>query len=113
VHRGGRGQSFVYELLYDGQGQDGRPFLMQLLDPGRVDVPVDSHLGGQTATFGGTVGGHWGPNGGPVGGTQKSTNRQEEKPLPQTVGASVKRAVGSNGKSAIVVATDRLTSLAS
>lgn len=32
VHRGGRGQSFVYELLYDGQGQDGKPFLMGLID---------------------------------------------------------------------------------
>ncbi len=33
VHRGGRGQRFVYELLYDGQGQDGRPFV-----PGLIDV---------------------------------------------------------------------------
>jgi DNA primase catalytic core len=33
VHRGGRGQSFVYELLYDGKGQDGRPFV-----PGLIDV---------------------------------------------------------------------------
>ena len=32
VHRGGRGQSFVYELLYDGQGRDGSPFLMGLAD---------------------------------------------------------------------------------
>ncbi|GMQ88662.1 MAG: hypothetical protein BMS9Abin09_0092 [Gammaproteobacteria bacterium] len=32
VHRGGRGQSFVYELLYDGEGQDGEPFLMGLID---------------------------------------------------------------------------------
>jgi DNA primase len=32
VHRGGRGQSFVYELLYDGRGQDGKPFLMGLVD---------------------------------------------------------------------------------
>ncbi|MGH7534417.1 MAG: hypothetical protein ACREMG_02410, partial [Gemmatimonadales bacterium] len=33
VHRGTRGQSFVYELVYDGQGQDGQPFLMGLIDP--------------------------------------------------------------------------------
>jgi DNA primase catalytic core len=33
VHRGGRGQSFVYELLYDGEGEDGRAFLTGLLDP--------------------------------------------------------------------------------
>jgi DNA primase len=32
VHRGGRGQSFVYELLYDDQGRDGKPFLMGLVD---------------------------------------------------------------------------------
>ena len=25
VHHGGRGQSFVYELLFDGQGEDGKP----------------------------------------------------------------------------------------
>jgi hypothetical protein len=32
VHRGSRGQGFVYELLYDGQGQEGEPFVMGLLD---------------------------------------------------------------------------------
>jgi DNA primase len=32
VHRGGRGQSFVYELLYDGAGRDGKPFLIGLVD---------------------------------------------------------------------------------
>ncbi len=32
LHRGGRGQSFVYELLYDGQGKDGTPFLCGLIE---------------------------------------------------------------------------------
>ncbi|MGH9899470.1 MAG: DNA primase, partial [Pyrinomonadaceae bacterium] len=32
THRGGRGQSFVYELLYDGKGEDGKPFVMGLID---------------------------------------------------------------------------------
>ncbi len=32
VHKGGRGQSLVYELRYEGQGQDGTPFLMGLID---------------------------------------------------------------------------------
>lgn len=32
VHRGGRGQTFVYELVYDGGGEDGRPFLPKLID---------------------------------------------------------------------------------
>ena len=32
AHRGRRGQCFVYELLYDGQGQGGKPFLIGLID---------------------------------------------------------------------------------
>jgi len=32
VHHGGRGQSFVYELAYEGQGRDGNPFLCGLLE---------------------------------------------------------------------------------
>lgn len=32
VHRGGRGQSYVYELLYQGEGKQGEPFLMGLID---------------------------------------------------------------------------------
>jgi DNA primase catalytic core len=36
VHRGGRGQSFVYELLYDGQGEDGGKFMLGLIDTGKL-----------------------------------------------------------------------------
>ncbi len=32
VHRAPRGTGFVYEMLWAGEGQDGRPFLMRLLD---------------------------------------------------------------------------------
>ena len=42
VHRGGRGQSFVYELLYAGQGKDGSSFL-----PGLIDTEA---LGSTTST---------------------------------------------------------------
>jgi DNA primase len=41
VHRGGRGQSFVYELLYDGAGRDGRPFLMGLIDGAALQQAYD------------------------------------------------------------------------
>jgi DNA primase catalytic core len=41
VHRSGRGQRFVYELLYNGEGQDGSRFL-----PGLIDV---EHL--RTGTY--------------------------------------------------------------
>ncbi len=33
VHRTGRAGGFVYQLAYDGQGRDGRPFLVGLTDP--------------------------------------------------------------------------------
>ncbi len=36
VHRGGRGQSFEYELLYQGEGEAGAPFLMGLIDVERL-----------------------------------------------------------------------------
>jgi hypothetical protein len=36
AHRGGRGQSFVYELLFDGQGADGKPWLPGLIDVERL-----------------------------------------------------------------------------
>jgi len=32
AHRGGRGQSFVYELAYSGEGRAGEPFLVGLAD---------------------------------------------------------------------------------
>lgn len=53
VHRGGRGQSFVYELLYDGAGRDGTPFLMGLIDLEtlkRTYVGKKEHREGQLET---------------------------------------------------------------
>lgn len=41
VHRGGRGQSFVYELLYDGAGRDGRPHLCGLIDVAALQRAYD------------------------------------------------------------------------
>jgi DNA primase len=41
VHRGCRGQSFVYELLYDGQGHDGQAFLMGLIDSKQLQHAYD------------------------------------------------------------------------
>ena len=42
VHRGGRGQSFVYELLYGGEGTDGKPFALGLIDPDSLAPPKNS-----------------------------------------------------------------------
>ena len=45
VHRGGRGSQFVYELLYDGGGKDGRPFLVGLIDVGRLRMEGEADAG--------------------------------------------------------------------
>jgi len=37
VHHGGRGQSFVYELLFDGKGANGKPWLPGLIDVDSLD----------------------------------------------------------------------------
>jgi DNA primase len=46
VHRGSRGQGFVYELLYDGQGQDGEPFVMGLVDVEPLRASLRRQSGG-------------------------------------------------------------------
>jgi hypothetical protein len=46
VHRGKNGQRYVYELLYRGEGQQGQPFLMGLIDPAKLCEPAAT-----TATF--------------------------------------------------------------
>ena len=41
VHRGGRGQSFVYELLYNGEGHQNETFLMGLIDTSKLKHGYD------------------------------------------------------------------------
>jgi hypothetical protein len=64
IHRGGRGQSIVYELLYDGQGQDHQPFLMGLIDV--QTLRYDEKKSGVNTTRSGSsrpqVGGKSGPS---------------------------------------------------
>jgi hypothetical protein len=62
VHRGGRGQSFEYELLYDGKGMDGKPFMMGLLDIQSLEsMATTKSLGGESLKFGGSLLPHTGP----------------------------------------------------
>ena len=39
VHRGKHGRRYVYELLYGGEGHEGQPFLMGLIDPAKLKTP--------------------------------------------------------------------------
>ena len=92
VHRGQRGQSFVYELLYNGEGQEGHGFLMGLLDPEQLPSPTTaaSWRGAE-----GELAGPWRPQDGPMTGVW----RRSEMPLASTNGA------GSSDTSAETVET--------
>ncbi len=67
VHRGGRGQSFVYELLWDGAGADGRPHLVGLVDvatlaPGQPGpAATTANFEGENADIEGPTRGERGP----------------------------------------------------
>jgi hypothetical protein len=51
-YQGGRGLQAVYELAYDGEGQDGTSFLPGLVDPATLSVPAvlsyDANLSAST-----------------------------------------------------------------
>ena len=46
VHRGGRGQSFVYELLYDGDAERPAPHLSGLIDVAELKRSYDEKKSG-------------------------------------------------------------------
>jgi DNA primase catalytic core len=84
VHRGGRGQSFVYELLWDGEGQDGRPFLVGLLDPAGLGHDYNSEFAGENARFAGSSRGLRGPVAGGSRSTENGFNAVQEPSSAQT-----------------------------
>lgn len=54
THRGGRGQSFEYELLYRGEGGSGESFLMGLLDTAKLkNTATTATSRGETPQFAG------------------------------------------------------------
>jgi DNA primase catalytic core len=57
VHRGMRGQSFVYELLFDGPAASEAPHLS-----GLIDVTTMARSRGSDTQFAGSTRGHRGPN---------------------------------------------------
>ena len=55
VHRGQRGQSFEYELLYDGQGESGKAFVTGLIDVATLQASATTASSrGQTLGFTGS-----------------------------------------------------------
>ncbi|MGH9884731.1 MAG: DNA primase [bacterium] len=71
AHRGGRGQSFEYELVYTGQGKAGEPFLAGLIDVGALE---GARTAGTVRASGAGIGGQFGPNSGPFLGAVQTSN---------------------------------------
>jgi hypothetical protein len=84
VHHGGRGQSFVYELVYDGAHGGDATFLPGLLEP--TAAPADARtaptLGGREQEFGVPLGASTGPL--PVGCALDKSNGLPEKMAANT-----------------------------
>jgi hypothetical protein len=103
IHRGGRGQSFVYELVYDGQGKDGRPFLCGLIEVDKLrEVRLASHhydanLAGINAELAGS---NRGQNGGVAGGCRSETTVAAKSVNLENEAASLKTALLGTAKTA-------------
>jgi hypothetical protein len=107
VHRGARGQSFVYELLYDGQGQDGRPFVPGLIEVERLRAAATTaNLAGkeagfavQSANLAGSTRGQRGPSaGGSRGSEIAGTPRQTGDSSESAANAPKTPIKGGNGQ---------------
>ncbi len=87
VHRGGRGSQFVYELMYDGEGKDGRPFVLGLIDVEKLrrrqqNGKYDANLAGSDRNLAGQqdnlAGSKRGQNGGVAGGWRGEPSSEEK-----------------------------------
>jgi DNA primase len=84
AHRGARGQCFVYELLYAGEGHDGNRFIMGLFDP--VKLGYDGKFEGQKEKFEGPLSPQSGANEGGLRGAKNGVNLSKHvasAPVPQ------------------------------
>jgi len=108
IHRGGRGQSFVYELLYDGAGGDGRPFLPGLIDVGHLEKRGGSEgeWGGGNRGWGSTGAGQGHAGGGPGADGSNGSKSNAAERLPRARVYKLKKAhldEGSTSQAAHVV----------
>jgi DNA primase catalytic core len=105
VHRGARGASFVYELLYDGQGKDGRPFVPGLIDVEQlrarhaVGPGTTTGLAGGKGEFAGPSRPQRGPNaGGSRAGSSPGDPAAARLAEDSTVEATKTHVSGGNGE---------------
>jgi DNA primase catalytic core len=103
VHRGGRGQSFVYELLYEGQGKSGQPFLIGLADDDllRIGKATETSRGQETDLAGGSRG---------LRGPVAAGVRDAETPIPSAPGAAFLPLVAARFDEALLGGDGKMSS---
>jgi hypothetical protein len=82
THRADQGQGFVYELVYDGAGKDGRPFVCGLLDVEKLRAEHDygASRSGVTQPDSGPVRATFGPSSGVVPSKENGQSSSERAP---------------------------------
>jgi DNA primase catalytic core len=88
-HRADHGQGFVYELVYDGAGKDGRPFVCGLLDVEKLRAEerghgYDAQRSGVNAPDSGPIRPVFGPLSGPIPpGKNGDSSSEHRAPEPR------------------------------
>ena len=86
VHRGQRGQSFVYELLFDGQADNTTPQLVGLLDVAALrEATLSSSRGSESSSRGESV--EFAGSSRPQHGVNAVGSRQDKVPRIASAGA--------------------------
>ena len=95
-HRGSRGQTFEYELFYDGKGKDGKSFLHGLISVEKLRGSYDVNLAGVKDNKAGQIqksaGLKRGQNGGVAGGCRGIANPELELFKDQKSAKTLKNA---------------------
>jgi DNA primase len=99
VHRSDRGQRFLYELLYEGQGQEGETFLPGLIDVEELRRVYDSdqsggkaHRSGENGQRSGSGRPLVGPRSGGGRGRESEDKSQDSKDLSDSEPESLENA---------------------
>jgi len=98
VHRGSRGQQFVYELIFDGHMEAEEPHLNGLIDTEKLSkakktAGTTRTLGGQEANFGGPLGPQMTPLGGSLGGAPRARKAPVRKGSSKKAEKNPKKAL--------------------
>jgi DNA primase catalytic core len=92
VHRGRRGQSFEYELVYGGEGQEGERFVLGL-GPGLAPSSTISTWGGERGRLPGGYRGQTGPK--PAGAGAPSNRESNGKAAANGAGPPIASEIAS------------------